>query len=62
MFDIANTSVAMKNSHKDLFSHATTVTDSVDNQGVLKFLKSETLKRYSNPTGASEEPTKEDGV
>ena len=40
MFDIANTSVAMKNSHKDLFSHATTVTDSVDNQGVLKFLKS----------------------
>ncbi len=39
MFDVAGTSVAMKNSHKDLFEHATYITDSFDNQGVLKFLK-----------------------
>lgn len=39
MFDIAGISVAMKNSHPDLFKHATNITDSYDNQGVLKFLK-----------------------
>ncbi len=39
MFDIANISVAMKNSHPALFPYATHITDSVDNQGVLKFLK-----------------------
>lgn len=39
MFDIAGTSVAMKNSHPALFPYATEITDSYDNQGVLKFLK-----------------------
>lgn len=40
MFDIANTSVAMKNSHPELLSHATNITSSCYEQGVLKFLKS----------------------
>lgn len=35
----AHIGVAMKNAHPDLFPYATDVTDSVDNQGVLKFLK-----------------------
>jgi hydroxymethylpyrimidine pyrophosphatase-like HAD family hydrolase len=39
MFDVAETSVAMKNSHPALFPYATEVTDSNDNKGVLKFLK-----------------------
>ncbi len=40
MFEVANIGVAMKNSHPALFPYATEITDSVDNQGVLKFLKS----------------------
>ena len=39
MFDVAGISVAMKNSHPDLFKYATHITDSYNNQGVLKFLK-----------------------
>jgi 5-amino-6-(5-phospho-D-ribitylamino)uracil phosphatase len=40
MLAYAGISVAMKNSHPELFPHATIVTDSNKDQGVLKFLQS----------------------
>ena len=45
MFNEAAISVAMGNSHKDLLPHATIITDSCDNLGVYKFLKSYFYKK-----------------